>query len=567
MMSNHYKWIRWIVILLCLTGLILIINETIKAANSKQYENVLKERVPGIQAIALKQGHLHIDAESNKSLNRYVKNVGGSLTIYDTDGQAVYSTRRHPHQLKAPKKLPLYQNSHGAFTIIEPMIQQKKTTGFIKMEGELPRVKGLLIFYVILFIAGILLVLLYDRLVRKFSRSIREAASMAEDLSQGRYQKRASEYIEDSDVSRLNYSLNVLARSLEKIAKSYLTQQDRLKTLIENIGSGLIFIDGNGRISLVNKTYRETFQAPTENWLNQTYQDVIPHSEVTLLITETFKSGTALTKQLKLPIRIERKHFDVSCAPILDQNERLRGIVVVFHDITELKKLEKMRKDFVANVSHELKTPVTSVIGFTETLLDGAMEEPELQDKFLNIILSESKRLQTLISELLELSKIEQEHFEIKWEHVQMTELLDDTIMVLTEKAGEKGITLTDSTKEAGIALGDPQRIRQIMINLITNAISYTSAGGKIQTEIKNMGDGVKLIVSDTGIGIEPNQIPRIFERFYRVDKARSRNLGGTGLGLAIVKHLVEAHGGRIDVASKPGEGTTFEITFKKPIA
>jgi two-component system phosphate regulon sensor histidine kinase PhoR len=250
--------------------------------------------------------------------------------------------------------------------------------------------------------------------------------------------------------------------------------------------------------------------------------------------------------------------------PILDRNLRIRGVVLVFHDITEIKKLEKMRKDFVANVSHELKTPVTSVIGFTETLLDGAMEDEELTTKFLTIMLSESKRLQTLISELLELSKIEHEHFTLDFQPVKMGELLKETIMVLEDKARAKDIVIINEIETEAEALGETGRIRQIMMNLVTNAISYTPPGGKVMVSVLNAEDGVLFSVKDTGIGMDQDQIPRIFERFYRVDKARSRNQGGTGLGLAIVKHLVEAHEGHINVESTAGEGTTFQITFKK---
>ncbi len=436
--------------------------------------------------------------------------------------------------------------------------------GYIVLQIPYPKIEGLIIFYALLFMTGILIIAFYDRTVRKFSRTISNAGDIAERLSEGKYDARASEIYRDPETSRLTYALNILGRHLEQMSKSYLSQQGRLETLIENIGSGLIFIDGNGHISLVNKTFRQTFQTNTDSWIDKRYQNSSMDEEVKEMIGAVFLNGVALTRQIKLPVHIERKHFDVSCVPILDNKDRIRGIVLVFHDITELKKLEKMRKDFVANVSHELKTPVTSVIGFTETLLDGAMEDEELTTKFLSIMLSESKRLQTLISELLELSKIENEHFTLDFQTVKMAELLKDTVMVLEDKAKAKDIKLINETENGAEALGETGRIRQIMMNLVTNAISYTPSGGVVRVSVSNDEDGVLLSVKDTGIGMDTEQIPRIFERFYRVDKARSRNQGGTGLGLAIVKHLVEAHEGHINVESKPGQGTTFQIMFKK---
>lgn len=242
----------------------------------------------------------------------------------------------------------------------------------------------------------------------------------------------------------------------------------------------------------------------------------------------------------------------------------MRGIVLVLHNITEIKKLEQIRKDFVANVSHELKTPVTSIKGFAETLIDGAMNEPSLREKFLTIILKESERLQSLIQDLLELSKIEQQYFQLNWTKANITEAVEEAVTLLKEKAQKKEVSLHFFSDGVLTIDGDAERLKQIAINLMTNAIVYTPAGGHIAVSLAEDGDWVTLQVSDSGIGITEEEIPRIFERFYRVDRARSRNSGGTGLGLAIVKHLVEAHHGRIEVDSEPGKGTTFTILSKK---
>lgn len=241
------------------------------------------------------------------------------------------------------------------------------------------------------------------------------------------------------------------------------------------------------------------------------------------------------------------------------------GILLVFNDITELKKLEQIRKDFVANVSHELKTPITSIKGFSETLLDGAMEDKETLEEFLRIILKESHRLQTLIQDLLDLSKLEQHHFALNKEEFNLMEILNKATKMLEGRAEAKNIKLLFPQANEIVQIeGDRSRLTQVFLNLITNAVIYTPNDGEITVYAVEKKKKIEIRIQDTGIGIEQEEIPRIFERFYRVDKARSRNSGGTGLGLAIVKHLVELHRGTIQVESEMGEGTTFTVILHK---
>ena len=223
-----------------------------------------------------------------------------------------------------------------------------------------------------------------------------------------------------------------------------------------------------------------------------------------------------------------------------------------------------MRKDFVANVSHELKTPITSIKGFAETLLDGAAEEPEIRTQFLNIIFEESKRIEHLIEDLLVLSKLEKDESEINVEHIEVDYMLDDILPVIEQQAQKKSIKI-DVDIEPNITLeADEEKMKQILFNLLMNAISYTPEKGSVSVKINEEEDDVCFTVQDTGIGISEQDLPRIFERFYRVDKDRSRETGGTGLGLAIVKHIVEVHEGKIEVDSELGKGTTFKVYIPK---
>lgn len=413
------------------------------------------------------------------------------------------------------------------------------------------------------FIAFIVILLLGLRIIAQYTKPIESATRVAIELAKGNYKARAYENRAD-ETGMLSQAINILARNLQEMTLAQEMQQDRLHTLIENMGSGMILIDSRGYISLVNRSYKETFHATNEQYLNRLYYEAFDHQEIIELVEEIFMTEVKVRKQMLLPLRIERKHFEVYGAPIIGTNHEWKGIILVFHDITELKRLEQMRKDFLANVSHELKTPITSIKGFSETLLDGAMEDRKLREYFLTIILKESDRMQNLIADLLDLSKIEQQGFKLQMGSVNLNMLLEEIEVMLRGKAVNKTIDLQLQTAQVVTIPGDPHRLKQIFLNLISNAIVYTPAGGKVLVSLEESPHWVSVKVSDTGIGIEKAEIPRIFERFYRVDKARSRNTGGTGLGLSIVKHLVEAHRGLITVESDVGVGTTFTVMLRQ---
>lgn len=415
-------------------------------------------------------------------------------------------------------------------------------------------------------ISFMIILLIGVRITAQFTRPIESATKVAMELAKGNYKARTYEDHLD-ETGMLSQSINILARNLQDMTRAQEMQQDRLQTLIENMGSGLILIDGRGYINLVNRAYKELFEVDSASFLYQLYYDAFKHQEIIEIVEEIFMTEVKVRKQLHLPLHIERRHFEVYGAPIIGTNDEWKGIVLVFHDITELKKLEQMRKDFVANVSHELKTPITSIKGFSETLLDGALSDKQTAEYFLSIILKESDRLQSLIKDLLDLSKIEQQGFQLSIQPCDLREVLDDISVILESKAKEKNIELIVTLPDNLTYIeGDIYRLKQIFINLINNALTYTPEGGSVHVKVEKH-DGYALVtVSDTGIGIKKEEIPRIFERFYRVDRARSRNSGGTGLGLAIVKHLVEAHKGQISVQSEVGKGTTFTVKLNKKI-
>lgn len=420
--------------------------------------------------------------------------------------------------------------------------------------------------FVCLTIALVVILSLIVRITSSYTKPIDAATKAVNELAKGDYRARTYEdYV--SSAGLLGQSINIVARNIEDMTKSYEMQHDRLHTLIENMGSGLLFIDSKGYINIFNRSINEIFSFEQEDLKGQLYYEAFTQKEIVKLVEEIFMTERNLRRQIHLKIGNDQKDFEVYGAPILGANVEWKGVVLVFHDISDLKRLEQMRKDFVANVSHELRTPITSIKGFAETLLDGAMNDREVLQEFLTIILNESDRLQVLIQDLLDLSKMENKGFTLNLSRVNIKELLENSLRVLQSKAIERDIQLdlivSDTITEID---GDSDRLKQVFINVISNSLSYSPNGAKVIVKTTDFEDFVRIEISDTGIGIDKSELPRIFERFYRVDKARTRNSGGTGLGLAIVKHIIEAHEGTVQINSQVGEGTTVTIQLKKYI-
>lgn len=401
------------------------------------------------------------------------------------------------------------------------------------------------------------------KLFSDFLMPIESMTNTARELIKGNYHARS--FVDDTDTTRpLRIAINELARNLEEMEKARILEEERLKTLIENMGSALMMIDREGDISIVNKKFLETFQLNFEKVNGKNFLTVGLPTVLEEFIDQVFLTETPYTKQLEVQIEHNQLYIQSYGAPVVGEYGKWLGVVIVIHDITDLIRLEQIRKDFVANVSHELRTPITSIKGFSETLLDGACNDQEQLLSFLEIIYQESNRIQALIQDLLELSKIERIGYEINQLPTSLHDVLNRAIEVTKQKLNKKQMNLILEMDSDVVVNGDFNKLIQIFTNLITNAIIYSPSETTITVRILEDDEYGIVEVEDEGIGIEKSEIPRVFERFYRVDKARSRNSGGTGLGLAIVKHLVEAHHGKIQVESELGKGTCMTIKIPK---
>jgi len=342
---------------------------------------------------------------------------------------------------------------------------------------------------------------------------------------------------------------------LLKIAQ-LVKQNSTIQAILSSMVEGVIAVDKDTRIISVNSTIENIFGINKIDAVGKFLLEVIRNNDIAEVVNEVFNRKQVIGSELVLSWPVQ-KTFQVNASPIFE-GEKVNGCLMVIHDVTELRKLEKIRTDFVANVSHELRTPLTSIKGFVETLLEGALEDKENSRQFLRIIQSHSERLNNLINDLLDLSQVESNQIELKISAVCLKELVDKAVTGFKSQIKKKGLSVQNEIQPDVVISADRDRIEQVITNLIDNAIKFNKDNGSIKIVCEKITDKIKITVEDSGQGIPEKDLARIFERFYRVDKARSRELGGTGLGLSIVKHIVELHGGSIGVESTEGLGTKF---------
>ncbi|GEB30638.1 MULTISPECIES: two-component system histidine kinase PnpS [Brevibacillus] len=390
-------------------------------------------------------------------------------------------------------------------------------------------------------------------------RPIEEITRVARNITQRQYESRVRIKAKD-EIGQLAGAINFMASSLEQQMYEISENQQRLAGVLTNMTSGVIFISEQRRIMLVNPAVEKLLGTAGHELVGKLHIEAGKSFGLSQYIDRCLDKSEKFRQEVHIYYPQERV-LDVNFAPYINFKGESRGVVVVLHDITEIRRLEKMRSDFVANVSHELRTPITSIKGFTETLLEGAMQDEETCRNFLQIISDESERLYRMIRDILDLSKIEQKRIPLHLSHVHVQELIRSAAAIMHDQAQRKQLKVALPESQPDIWLmTDKDCLQQIVLNLMTNAIAYTPEEGEITIRTEADDKQITIQVADTGIGIPEKDLARIFERFYRVDKARSRDSGGTGLGLAIVKHLVENLHGQIKVESVEGRGSTFTV-------
>ena len=395
---------------------------------------------------------------------------------------------------------------------------------------------------------------------RRISRPIEKLKKGADVFAKGdlSYRMPGTDLVE---IDSLIETLNQMAGQLEDRLNTIVRQKNELAAVLSSMAEGVIAVDMDEQIISINKAAARIFENLSENLLNRSIPEVIRNPDLQKFINKALTSKKNLEEDITLYQGGERILY-VHNTPLEDLDSQRRGILVVLNDVTHLRKLENMRKDFAANVSHEIKTPLTAIKGFVETLRTGDRAEPKETERFLAIIEKHVDRLTAIIEDLMKLSKIEQqdEKSDIHLEEGSVKSVISSAIQTCREKAKAKKITIDLVCPEDISFQCDSRLMTQAMVNLLDNAINYSNEKSDIKISASLKNDEIMIRVQDHGIGIPKENLSRLFERFYRVDKARSRELGGTGLGLAIVKHIAQAHGGRVSVDSILGKGSTFSL-------
>ncbi len=374
------------------------------------------------------------------------------------------------------------------------------------------------------------------------------------------------------ELGLLAVSLNRTSRQLRELVERLRLESARRQAILASMVEGVLAVSHDLRVTFSNRAFMHALgrEGPVEE--NQPLMECLRDVELRDLLARVVETGEPEKKRLQI-VSAEGRAFEVQATPLLALSPRPgedapgapRGALAILHDITDLERLERVRSDFVANVSHELRTPLTAIRGYAETLLEGGLEDPENNRKFLEIIKAHAIRLTNIASDLLTLSELESGRQAAPRagdsQTVSVREALETALRTVEPEAKLRGVRLIQEKAEDGQVRGDRTRLEQAFINLLSNAVKFNRPGGEARVEAERSGEHeMRITVADNGLGIPSADLPRIFERFYRVDKARSRELGGTGLGLSIVKHVVERLGGAVSVTSQLGKGSTFSV-------
>ena len=390
-------------------------------------------------------------------------------------------------------------------------------------------------------------------------RPVRELRQVVGSLAEGDLDQRLAWRSRD-ELGQIAEAVNRMAEELRRRLREVTAEKEQLQAVLSSMVEGVLVVDRDSRVVLANPRLRELFGA----WgdvIGRPHWEVIRRPEIEEALRRAARSGEPVTLELALT-EPDGQVLEMHAGRFPAGGE-LRGIVAVFHDLTELRRLEGVRREFVANVSHELKTPLTAIRGFAETLLGESLSE-EQRGQYLDVILRQSSRLGALIEDVLSLSRVESRKLQLEAGAVDVGRLAATQLRDMKPQLDARQLTAELIEVGSGAAWADRGAVEQVLSNLLDNAAKYTEPGGRIEVRVEDQPDRLRVAVRDSGIGIPASDLPRIFERFYRVDKARSRDLGGTGLGLSIVKHLVQSMGGEVFVESVPDEGSVFTFTLPR---
>jgi two-component system phosphate regulon sensor histidine kinase PhoR len=449
--------------------------------------------------------------------------------------------------------LPVMKNG-----VIAGFVRTSATMDVIrKQEGSVRRRVALALALPVL--AALLVGLL---VARSFTRPLLAMTDAARAVSAGEYGQRVR--IERKDeIGALADALNSMTVQLKTQIETIMADRNKTLSILAGMVEGVLAVDREERVVHANAAAQAILGIDARNALGRRIWEVTRVTEVSEALGEAMRQNRVRVSEVRVPTPQKDQVIQLTASPLKDASDSLDGAIVVLHDVSELRQLESVRRDFVANISHELKTPLAAIRGLVETLIDDREIEPGTRDRFVEKIRDQSMRLNNIVSDLLTLSRLESGPGGLRFEGMDLRETVTESYRAQVHAAESKQVALVARVPDVPVAIdGDGEALRELVDNLVNNAIKYTPSGGQVDVRLGVEGSHVVLEVEDTGIGIPIEEQGRIFERFYRVDKARSRQMGGTGLGLSIVKHVALAHGGNVSLKSAPGRGSTFRVQF-----
>jgi two-component system phosphate regulon sensor histidine kinase PhoR len=545
----------------------------------RQTADVLKARTILIRGQILplieKQNYSEVDEIckqlGKESSTRITVILASGMVIGDTDEEPVNMV----NHADRPEIIEAMKEDFGKFIRRSPTLgidmmyvaiklKENDNPGFIRaafsvsgINETLNDIYSKVLFGVFIIVVCAAVISLY--MSRRITNPIIEMEHIAHDFAEGRLDQRVPLYA--AEFGALAQSLNQMARQLNERIKTITQQRNELEAILASMSEGLIAVDSDRHIVNVNKAASKLLNIEPQKAYGRNIEEVIRNVGLLEFVRDTLDSTQPIESEMLLQAESER-FFQLHGTSLSENVGEKSGAVIVLTDMTRMRRLENIRRDFVSNVSHELRTPVTSIQGFVEALRERDIKDPEQVKRYLNIIAKHSDRLNAIIEDLLSLSRLEQEgeRREISFEKVKLKPVLEAAIELADTKAKEKGIIVNLDCSDEIEAEISAVLLEQAVLNLIDNAIKYSPSQSVIQVTSKKSEKQLSISVQDKGCGIEEHHLERIFERFYVVDKGRSRKLGGTGLGLAIVKHIAQVHNGFISVKSKPGEGSVFTI-------
>ncbi len=548
----------------------------------------------------------YLQADNQSELREFSKRAGresGSrITIVDTTGRVLADSNENPEVMdnhrERPEILTAFTGKRGravrfSHTLGQSMLyialplyegnspqgynsETDNITSVIRMSVPITSLYKTLQGLLFRVIAGCIIISLGGALItllisRNISRPLEEMTKTAEQFARGEFTQRMTPRLNHSsshEVTALAVSMDRMAEMLDEKIKAIETQRNELETVFSSMVESVIAIDLDERIISINTAAARLLGITQEKAQGKLVQEVIRHTHLQDQIQQILNTRRSVEDEIVLQDAGGDRYLQTSVVTLSDGTGSAVGVLIVMNDVTHIRRLEHIRRDFVANVSHELRTPITSIRGYVETLLDGALDSREDSEEFLHIVLRQSQRLNAIIDDLLALSRIEQESSDgsVYMEEGPLCCVLETAVQTCQVNADNRGVKMEFNCAGSIVARMNDTLIEQAVVNLLVNAIKYSDSGDTItfRADVENESDEsvVKIRVIDMGCGISPEHLPRLFERFYRSDKARSRELGGTGLGLAIVKHIVQAHGGSVDVKSELGKGSEFTLTI-----